>query len=90
MAIELATKEDINNMKSELLQEMRTLVKNLSGASQKKFLKSHEVRAMLQISPGTLQNLRINGTLPYTKVGGVIYYAQEDIIKMLNQNKVHH
>ena len=69
---------------------MRDLVKNLDTARGKKYLKSPEVREMLQISPGTLQNLRINGTLPYTKVGGVIYYAYEDIIKMLHQNRVHH
>ena len=67
MAVEIATKEDLNEMKSELLQEMRNLVKNISTARTKKYLKSNEVREMLQISPGTLQNLRINGTLPYTK-----------------------
>jgi len=52
-------------------------------------LRSPEVREMLDISPGTLQNLRINGTLPYTKIGGVIYYAYEDIVKVLQANRVH-
>jgi hypothetical protein len=42
---------------------------------------------MLGISPGTLQNLRINGTLPYTKVGGVIYYAYEDLIRVMEEIK---
>jgi hypothetical protein len=42
---------------------------------------------MLGISPGTLQNLRVNGTLPYAKVGGVIYYAYEDILKVMEENK---
>jgi hypothetical protein len=36
----------------------------------KQWLKSVDVRKMLNISPGTLQNLRINGTLRYTKIGG--------------------
>ena len=35
---------------------------------------------MLRISPGTLQNLRVNGTLAYTKIGGIIYYKYEDIV----------
>tara|TARA_R110002072_G_scaffold192503_1_gene349538 strand:+ start:1822 stop:1962 length:141 start_codon:yes stop_codon:yes gene_type:complete len=41
---------------------------------------------MLGISPGTLQNMRINGTLPYTKVGGLIFFDNEDIQKMLMAN----
>ena len=46
-----------------------------------------EVRELLGISPGTLQNLRVNGTLPYTKVGGVVYYQSDDILKMLEENR---
>jgi len=45
---------------------------------------------LLQVSPGTLQNLRINGTLPYTKVGGIIYYDTEEIQKVMEANRVHH
>jgi hypothetical protein len=52
-----------------------------------KWLKSNQVRKMLLVSPGTLQNLRINGTLPYTKIGGVIFYDYEDIKKMLEKHK---
>ena len=54
----------------------------------KKWLKSNEVRELLGISPGTLQNLRINGTLPYTKIGGVLYYDQREIMEVLERNKV--
>jgi hypothetical protein len=42
----------------------------------------------LQISPGTLQNLRINGTLPYTKIGGIIYYDAAEIQKVMEENRV--
>ncbi|WP_316931078.1 hypothetical protein [Chryseobacterium oranimense] len=31
-----------------------------------------------------MQNLRINGTLSYTRVGGTLYYNYKDIEKMLN------
>ena len=41
-----------------------------------------------QVSPGTLQNLRINGTLRYTKVGGIIYYDGEEIQNVMNGNRV--
>ena len=54
----------------------------------KKWLKSSEVKSLLRISPGTLQNLRINGTLTYTKIGGIIFYSYEEILKVMEQNKV--
>ena len=61
---------------------------NSKSTQQKQWLKSTEVRKMLNISPGTLQNLRINGVLSYTKVGGIIFYAYADLQKVLETNKV--
>jgi ribonucleotide reductase beta subunit family protein with ferritin-like domain len=81
-AIELITKEDLKQFKSELLAEIKQIIKPGAGES-KQWLKSVEVRKMLSISPGTLQTLRINGTLRFTKVGGMMYYKLEDIHKVL-------
>jgi hypothetical protein len=55
-------------------------------ATERKWLKSHEVMKLLKISPGTLQTLRFNGSLKFSKVGGIIYYLHEDILRMLEQN----
>lgn len=88
MAAEVITTEDLREFKSELLQEIRRMMEAQNGFTPKKWLKSPEVRKMLNISPGTLQNLRINGTLPYTKMGGVIYYDYEDILRVMQQNRV--
>jgi len=38
---------------------------------------------MLNISPDTLQNLRIKGTLPYRKIGETMFYKRADILKMI-------
>lgn len=84
-AIEILTKEDLRAFKIELLQEIKTLLQPQGQAQNKKWLKSQEVRKMLNISPGTLQNLRINGTLRYTKIGSLIYYKQEDINTLLEK-----
>ena len=70
-----------------MLDDIKRLLKEVSGQPVKKWLKSYEVRKILNISPGTLQNLRINGTLPYTKIGGVIYYDYSDIQEMLQSRK---
>jgi phenylacetate-coenzyme A ligase PaaK-like adenylate-forming protein len=86
MAIEVLTKEDLNQFKTELLTAISQLV-NANSQNKQKWLKSKEVLELLTISPGTLQNLRINGTLTFTKIGGTIYYDQDDINKILEQNK---
>lgn len=82
MQVELITREDLKTFKNELLNEIKQIVQPPQGQS-KKWLKSSEVRKMLNISPGTLQNLRINGTLRFTKIGGMLYYKLEDIHKLL-------
>jgi hypothetical protein len=82
MQVELISKEDLKVFKSELLKEIKQLMQPGQGQS-KQWLKSNEVRKMLNISPGTLQNLRINGTLRYSKIGGMMYYKLEDINKVL-------
>lgn len=86
---QIITTDDLREFKMELLEEFKKLLKELAGHASKKWLKSPEVRKLLDISPGTLQNLRVNGTLPFTKIGGVIYYDYADIHKMLTDNRVH-
>lgn len=87
MAIEVITKEDLNEFRVLLLKELKDLLQ-LNQQQTKQWLKSTEVRKLLNISPGTLQTLRINKTLSYTKIGGTIYYAYQDIEKVLELNKV--
>ena len=82
MNVELVTKEDLKELENNLLNAIKLINKPGHGEI-KKWLKSVEVRKLLNISPGTLQNLRINGTLRYTKIGGIIYYKLEDINKVL-------
>jgi len=82
MNVELVTKEDLKELENNLLNAIKLINKPGQG-EVKKWLKSGEVRKLLNISPGTLQNLRINGTLRYTKIGGIMYYKLEDINKIL-------
>lgn len=82
MNVELITRQDLREFKNDLLNEIKQIIKPGQGQS-KQWLKSVEVRKLLNISPGTLQNLRINGTLRYSKIGGMMYYKLEDIHKLL-------
>ncbi|WP_445719949.1 helix-turn-helix domain-containing protein [Flavobacterium sp.] len=80
---QVVTKRDLLNFGNLLLNEIKNT--KTTDTSTKQWLKSAEVRNILKISPGTLQNLRINGTLKYKRIGGIIYYNYEDIIKMLEK-----
>ena len=80
---QLVTVGDLEAFKSELLFIIRNLLAELKGSTTKKWLKSYEVRKLLNISNGTLQTLRNNGTIPFTRIGGTLYYSSEDIDKLL-------
>jgi hypothetical protein len=87
MAVEILTKQDLNEFRTLLINDFREILQS-KPQQTKQWLKSSEVRKLLNISPGTLQTLRINKTLSYTKIGGIIYYGYQDIEKLLEQNTV--
>lgn len=84
MALEVLTKEDLQEFKSELLEDIKNLF-SIRITEQKLWLRSAEVKELLKCSSGTLQNLRIKGTLRYSRVGGTLYYNYQDIEKLLDQ-----
>jgi len=89
MAATQITTDDLREFKMELLESIKKLLNYESSEMPKKWLKSPEVRKLLGISAGTLQNLRINGSLPYTKMGGVLYYDYQKILKIMERNTIH-
>lgn len=90
MPTTIITSDDLREFKMELLDDIKILLAKQDNGSLKKYLKSSEVRKQLKISPGTLQNLRINGTLPYSKVGNIIFYDAEEIQKVIFENRIVH
>ena len=84
--IEVMTRSDLEAFKNELLVELKSLI-TPQHQPAKQWLKSAEVRKLLNISPNTLQNLRISGKLSYTKLGGILYYRYADIIQLLEDSK---
>jgi hypothetical protein len=84
---QLITLGDLEQFKMDLLNELVRILQQPHQTQSKTWLKSSEVRKLLSISPGTLQNLRVNGTLPFSKIGSIVYYKQEDIFKLLEVSK---
>jgi hypothetical protein len=83
MTYEIITQEDLQKFRLQLLEDLKAFVQQ--PIQNKYWLRSKEVKKMLGISHGTLQNLRINKVLPYRKVGGIMFYKYDDIVKLLEQ-----
>lgn len=49
-------------------------------------LRTEDVKKILKIKDSTLATLRGNGTLPFAKIGGSIYYKLEDINSLIEEN----
>ncbi len=89
MAVNVITTDDLREFKIELLEDIKKLLSKTTSGETKKWLKSYEVRELLNISPGTLQHLRVNGTIPFTKIGGTIFYDYQEIQQLMQENKYH-
>jgi len=87
MSANVVTIEDLENFRQSLLTDLQKILNQKQFTPTSKWLKSHQVRRLLTLSPGTLQNLRVNGTLPFSKIGGVIFYDHEDIQRMIDERK---
>lgn len=86
MAVEIITKDDLEQFRIKLVEELKSLIIKTEKKDQKKWLRSQEVRKLLNISAGTLQNLCLNDVLHPTKIVGLNYYSAEEIEKLL-ENK---
>lgn len=86
MAVEIITKEDLNQFRIDLLKDISELF-NRETKPTAQWLKSKDVRKLLNISSGTLQQLRINRKLVFVKIGGTFYYKQSAIEELLNNDE---
>ena len=83
--IKLVTIEDMEQFKTELFEQLQEL---RSSKPKLKWLRSKDVRVMLNISDSTLQTLRINGTIPSYKLGTSWFYKHDEIVAILEAGKI--
>lgn len=83
-AIDLVTKQDLEDFKAAMLGEIKRILQGgAERASGKQWMRSADVRRLLDISAGTLQNLRLRGELQYSKIGGSMFYRTCDVERMI-------
>ena len=86
MGLEVITKEDLQQFRTQLINDLRELLIPKEAKLVKPWLRNSEVMKLLNISANTIQRLRIAGKLRSNKVGGIHYYRYEDIEKLLNSD----
>ena len=59
---------------------------NTDNCKLEDWLDNQDVMLYLHISPRTLQTLRSNGTMPFSRIGNKIYYRRADIQHLLDNN----
>lgn len=80
-----------NDEYGQLLRKCPFMQEKLKGCEQpfmNDLIDGQDVMQLLHISPRTLQTLRSNGTVPYTRIGHKIYYLRRDIERILRNNYV--
>ena len=88
MAIEVVTKDDLQQFRIQLINDIKLLIGSPEKTLDKQWLKNAEVKKILNISSNTIQRLRTAGKLRSSKIGGVHYYRYADIEKMLNEGSL--
>lgn len=84
------TKDDLRQFGLLLVEQIRQLLsegnKTENAVADFGWLKGRAVRKLLDISAGSLQNLRISGKIRYKKVLGSYYYNRSDLMKLFGEN----
>lgn len=88
--MEIITNQDLQSFKEELMFDFDQLLEkkfNTIPSSQFEWLRSKAIRKMMDISPGTLQNLRVSGNIRFKKIMGSYYYNKLDLLKLFDDEK---
>lgn len=88
---EIVTKEDLRQFGILLMDKIETTFKEMNQLQQTPleadWLKSKSVRKLLDISAGSVQNLRVSQKVRFKKVLGSYYYNRKDLQKLFDDEK---
>lgn len=85
---EFVTKEDLRQFGLLLLDKIQAVFKERSSVQKESmdpvWIRSKSVRKLLDISAGSVQNLRTSQKVRFKKVLGSYYYNKEDLQKLFD------
>jgi hypothetical protein len=82
------TKDDLRKFSLSLVEQIKQIIKENQKTKNDylhpEWLKSRVVRKLMDMSPASLQNLRITGKVRFKKVLGSYYYNKFDLMNLFN------
>jgi hypothetical protein len=81
----LKLSQDLQQIKFQLQQFQKSRLERFNEA----WIDGQDVMQTLHISKRTLQSLRDEGTLPFSRINGKFYYKLSDIEQLLESNYSH-
>ncbi len=84
--MENITHDDLRQFRMLLLNDIEKLIdekiQNKPNVQPNEWLRSKSIREIMNVSPATLQNIRITGKIRFRKVMGSYYYSRTDLLKL--------
>lgn len=82
--MDIVSKQDLEIFRMRIISDIERLLEATNNHTTEEFdwLRSKAIRKMMDISPATLQNLRITGKIRHKKVMGSYYYKKTDLQKL--------
>lgn len=88
---DMVTKEDLRQFGLELLRNIGTLMTQTREVQNEivdqEWIKSKQVRLLMNMSPGSIQNLRVTQKVRYKKILGSYYYNKVDLLKLFTDER---
>ena len=86
--IEAATFQEMKMTLKHFSTRIRQIVRKTQTKNTEEWLDNQDVCTLLKISPRTLQNLRNNGSIPYTRIERKIFYNKRDIWNFIEERNI--
>jgi hypothetical protein len=88
---DMVTKEDLRQFGLELLGNINTLITQMKEVQgeivEQEWIKSKQVRLLMNMSPGSVQNLRVTQKVRFKKILGSYYYNKVDLLKLFTDER---
>ena len=89
MELIITSKSDLRDLIGDSVTDAITTINSVRPPNEttpKSWMTNREAQAFYSLSKSTLQRYRNYGKLPFSKIGGRVYYRRSDIVKLLEEN----
>lgn len=89
---DMITKDDLRQFGLELLSNIGTLITQAKEVQNEivdqEWIKSKQVRILMNMSPGSVQNLRVTQKVRFKKILGSYYYNKVDLLNLFTDERL--